>query len=112
MLQLLVLKLKDGKRYEETPGSTGTYNPRQRLMRTEFKETEQKFDLSGFQLKRTDEELFKSNYAMLNLKQLNFYRDSFELKGDSNLRSTYRDLTLLARTYRTDSLIKSMVDNG
>ena len=102
--QLLVLKLKDGKRYEETPGSTGTYNPRQRLMRTEFKETEQKFDLSGFQLKRTDEELFKSNYAMLNLKQLNFYRDSFELKGDSNLRSTYRDLTLLARTYRTDSL--------
>ena len=102
--QLLVLKLKDGKRYEESPGSKGTYNPRQRLMRTEFKETEQKFDLSGFQLKRTDEELFKSNYAMLNLKQLNFYRDSFELKGDSNLRSTYRDLTLLARTYRTDSL--------
>lgn len=102
--QLLVLKLKNGKRYEETPGTAGTYNPRQRLMRTEFKETEQKFDLSGFQLKRTDEDLFKSNYAMLNLKQLNFYRDSFELKGDSNLRSTYRDLTLLARTYRTDSL--------
>lgn len=102
--QLLVLKLKNGKRYEETPGTAGPYNPRQRLMRTEFKETEQKFDLSGFQLKRTDEDLFKSNYAMLNIKQLNFYRDSFEMKGDSNLRSTYRDLTLLARTYRTDSL--------
>lgn len=102
--QLLVLKLKDGKRYEETPGSTGTYNPRQRLMRTQFKETEQRFDLSGFQLKRTDEDLFKSNYAMLNLKQLNFYRDSFAMKGDSNLRSTYRDLSMLTRTYRTDSL--------
>jgi lipopolysaccharide export system permease protein len=102
--QLLVLKLKDGKRYEETAGGTGPYNPRQRLMRTQFKETEQRFDLSGFQLKRTDEDLFKSNYAMLNLKQLNFYRDSFAMKGDSNLRSTYRDLSMLARTYRTDSL--------
>lgn len=102
--QLLVLKLKDGKRYEETAGGTGPYNPRQRLMRTQFKETEQRFDLSGFQLKRTDEDLFKSNYAMLNIKQLKFYKDSFTVKGDSNLRSTYRDLSMLARTYRTDSL--------
>ncbi len=102
--QMLVLKLKDGKRYEETPGTSGTYNPRQRLMRTEFKETEQKFDLSSFQLKRTDEELFKSNYQMMSLNQLKMYRDSFEVKGDSNIRSTYKDLNLLARTYRTDSL--------
>lgn len=102
--QLLVLKLKNGKRYEETPGTSGNYNPRQRFMRTEFKETEQKFDLSGFQLKRTDENLFKSNYAMLNLKQLKFYSDSFKLKGDSNLRSTYSDLSLLSGTYRKDSL--------
>jgi lipopolysaccharide export system permease protein len=102
--QLLVLRLKDGKRYEETAGGTGPYNPRQRLMRTQFKETEQRFDLSGFQLKRTDEDLFKSNYAMLNMKQLKFYKDSFAMKGDSNLRSTYRDLSILARTYRTDSL--------
>jgi len=104
--QLLVLKLKNGKRYEETPGSAGYYYPRQRLMRTEFKETEQRFDLSGFQLKRTDEELFKSNYAMLNLRQLNFYLDSFEVKRDSNLRSTYTDLSLLARVYRVDTLNK------
>lgn len=101
--QLLILKLKDGKRYEETPGTAGAYNPRQRFMRTEFKETEQKFDLSGFQMKRTDEELFKSNYAMLNLRQLNFYRDSFVVKGDSNLRSVYTDLKLLARSYRNDT---------
>lgn len=102
--QVLVLKLKNGKRYEESPGTSGSYNPRQRLMRTHFKETEQRFDLSGFKMKRTDEELFKSNYAMLNLRQLNFYRDSFQLKADSNLKSSYRDLTMLNRTYRTDSL--------
>ncbi len=104
--QLLVLKLKNGKRYEETPGSAGTYNPRQRFMRTEFKETEQRFDLSGFQMKRTDEELFKSNYAMMNIRQLKFYLDSFNVKGDSNLRSAYTDLAQIARVYRLDTLNK------
>jgi lipopolysaccharide export system permease protein len=102
--QMLVLKLKDGMRYEETPGTSGVYNPRQRLTRTVFKETEQKFDLSSFQMKRTDEELFKGNYAMMSLRQLKHYRDSFNLKNDSNLRSTYRELTLLAKTYRVDTL--------
>lgn len=102
--QMLVLKLKEGKRYEETPGTSGSYNPRQRLMRTEFKETEQRLDLSSFQLKRTDEDLFKNNYAMMSLRQLKFYRDSFQVKNDSNIRSTYQDLALLAKTYRTDTL--------
>jgi lipopolysaccharide export system permease protein len=41
---------------------------------------------------------------MLNLRQLKFYRDSFARKGDSITRSTYSDLALLTRTYRTDSL--------
>ena len=104
--QLLVLKLKDGIRYEESPGSAGTYNPRQRLMRTKFKETEQRFDLSGFQMKRTDEELFKSNYAMMNIRQLKFYLDSFNVKGDSNLRSAYTDLAQIAKVYRVDTLNK------
>lgn len=106
--QLLVLKLKNGKRYEETPGSASIYNPRQRLMRTEFKETEQRFDLSGFQMKRTDEELFKSNYAMMNIRQLKFYLDSFNVKGDSNLRSGYTDLAQIARVYRLDTLNKKI----
>lgn len=102
--QLLVLKLKNGRRYEETPSTSGTYNPRQRFMRTEFKETEQKLDLSSFSLKRTDEDLFKSNYQMMSLKQLKMYRDSFLAKRDSNIRSTYADLSMLAKAYRTDSL--------
>jgi len=77
-------------------------------MRTEFKETEQRFDLSGFQMKRTDEELFKSNYAMMNIRQLKFYLDSFNVKGDSNLRSGYTDLAQIARVYRLDTLNKKI----
>jgi lipopolysaccharide export system permease protein len=77
-------------------------------MRTEFKETEQRFDLSGFQMKRTDEELFKSNYAMMNIRQLKFYLDSFNVKGDSNRISAYTDLALISKNYRLDTLNKKL----
>ncbi|MGB4774059.1 MAG: LptF/LptG family permease [Daejeonella sp.] len=87
--QFLVLKLKDGIRYVEQAGNSGQYNPRQVFMRIRFKETEQKFDLSAFKLQRTDENLFKSNYAMLNLKQLTYYRDSIKQQIDSNLKTTF-----------------------
>jgi lipopolysaccharide export system permease protein len=90
--QTLVLKLKDGKRYEESQGNAKTFNPRAELTRFYFKETEQKFDLSGFKLQRTDENLFKSNYAMLNLRQLGVYRDSFQVKIDSNRRTVYSNI--------------------
>lgn len=87
--QFLILRLKNGIRYEEKQSEKGIYNPRQTFMRQKFKETEQKFDLSGFKMQRTDETLFKSNYAMLNLKQLGYYRDSVQIQADSNASSVY-----------------------
>ena len=88
----LVLMLKDGIRYSETTGE-GSYNPRQRFTRYRFKEAEQKFDLSGFKQQRTDEDLFKSNYAMMNLKQLKYYRDSTEKLSDS-VSKTYDNIVV------------------
>ncbi len=87
----LALKLYNGVRYEESVAD-GHYDPRQRFIRYRFKETEQKFDLSGFKLQRTDENLFKTNYAMLNLKQLKHYRDSFIVQADSNIHTTYLNM--------------------
>ena len=78
----LVLKLKDGVRYEESQGDR-SFDPRQRLTRLRFKETEQKFDLSSFSFKREDESLFRNNYQMLNLKQLAHYKDSTLKQTDS-----------------------------
>ena len=72
----LMLKLNDGVRYEESPGKNSYYNPRQELYRMRFKHTEQKFDFSSFKMNRTDENSFRSNTQMLNLKGL-------EKKGDS-----------------------------
>jgi len=82
----MILRLKNGVRYEESPGKK-VYNPRQQFTRYYFEQTEQKFDMSAFQMKRTDEDLFKSHYAMLNLKQLAYYEDSVSRYNDS-LRST------------------------
>jgi lipopolysaccharide export system permease protein len=85
----LVLKLKDGVRYEESPGEVN-YNQRQRLTRFRFKETEQRFDLSEFKMTRTNENEFRSASMMMNLKQLQRYIDSAHRNVDSSLNVNYR----------------------
>jgi lipopolysaccharide export system permease protein len=94
----MVLELKDGVRYEETSGSR-TYNPRQLFTRYYFDQTEQKFDMSAFQMKRTDENLFKSHYAMLNLKQLEYYADSISHYNDSLRKEVFRELETYYKIY-------------
>lgn len=81
--QFLVLKLNDGIRYEESSGQNGGYNPRQQLTRMRFGQTEQKFDISSFKMNRTDENSFRSNNQMLNLKGLTHKRDSLTKELDS-----------------------------
>jgi lipopolysaccharide export system permease protein len=83
----LVLKLYDGVRYEE--GAGNGYGPRQRLRRFRFHETEQKFDLSDFKIKRTDENEFRSASMMMNLRQLQHYIDSAHRDVDSNANYNY-----------------------
>ncbi len=94
----MVLELKDGVRYEETSGSK-TYNPRQLFTRYYFDQTEQKFDMSAFEMKRTDESLFKSHYAMLNLRQLEYYADSISSYNDSLRSEVFRELEPYYKIY-------------
>lgn len=79
----LVLKLNNGVRYEESPGKNSNFNPRQELYRMRFRETEQKFDFSSFKMSRTDENSFRSNTQMLNLKGLVKKGDSLSKSIDS-----------------------------
>jgi lipopolysaccharide export system permease protein len=85
----LILKLKDGVRYEESPGEVN-YNQRQRLTRFRFKETEQRFDLSDLKMKHTDENEFRQASMMMNLKQLQRYIDSTGRQVDSSVNANYR----------------------
>jgi lipopolysaccharide export system permease protein len=76
----LYLTLKNGREYTEQIKGPDLKQAHP-LSRTKFKEQLVTFDLSGFKLQRTDEELFKSNYQMLNLSQLNEAIDTLEAKG-------------------------------
>jgi len=96
--QYLVLKLKDGVRYEESAGDVG-YNNRQRMMRFRFKDMEQKFDLKGFQLSRTDENEFKSAFQMMNIKQLRKYKKDMQHTIDSSEQAGYRMITPYVRYF-------------
>lgn len=87
----LILQLDNGVRYEESNGgnSSNSFNPRQAFSRMRFKKTEVKFDFSSFKgMSRTEEEGFKNNAPMLNLKELANREDSLSKSLDSINKST------------------------
>ena len=83
----LILTLYDGKSYEEQQKAKGADT--KPLMRTEFKKEVIRFDLGAFKLTRTNENLFKDNYQMLNLAQLEASADSIRRKA-METRSNYQ----------------------
>ena len=73
----MIFRLYNGINYEERTDlkQSEITHP---FQRTHFSEQYQQFDLSGFQLTRTDEKLFKKNYEMQNIVQLNKSIDSLQ----------------------------------
>lgn len=59
--------------------------------RDDFKEQTIVIPLTGFDLQRSEEGLFKSNAAMLNISQLNFTIDSLNKKNANKLYTEFRD---------------------
>ena len=65
------------------------------LVRSKFKEQEVRFDLSGFRMVRSEEELFRSSYGMLNIWQIDKMIDSMETeqeKKKSAFRKNFSDM--------------------
>ena len=82
--QFLNIILFSGTRFEESVDekNKSTYP----LVRSKFKEQTVSLDVSGFsKLERTDEQLFKSNYSILNIKQLDQTIDSLRMNKDTAL---------------------------
>ena len=75
--RFLILSLFDGNSYTEEINKRGRRNTHP-LRRSEFEEQTIRFDLSTFRMTRTNEQLFKDNYQMLNLKQLTVSSDSLK----------------------------------
>lgn len=76
----LVLTLKDGVSYKELPNNNSKDINRRPMIRDKFQERIINFDLSEFKMSRTNEDLFKNNYQMLNILQLRQTIDSLNKK--------------------------------
>ena len=89
----LVFTLFDGVNYDEkvplnkntrrNAWSTG-------MQETKFKKEIQRIDLSAFAFKKSNTDLYRNNYQMLNVKQLEFYEDSLTNARDSVIEQ-YQD---------------------
>lgn len=70
----MILTLYNGINYQENAEDQNDHS--RPFQRTLFERQVRKFDLSSFDLTRTDEEYFKSSFQMLNLNQLKYFVDS------------------------------------
>jgi len=112
----LNLQLYNGVRYEEMPrandGGSQRSSDSWSANRLSFKSYELKFDLSAFSLQRTREELFKDNYQMLNIKQLQYYIDSLDTRRGRKLD----EVMIYSKPYftilRDSSIIRAAATDG
>jgi len=73
----LVMTLFNGNRYQQMLEDNTDYQ-RRPMLSAAFQKQVVFFDLSGFQLKRTDEDLFRNNAEMMNVSQLTSYMDTIK----------------------------------
>jgi lipopolysaccharide export system permease protein len=110
----LVLKLEDGIKYTEQPGNSA-FNVRERLIRYRFKATEQKFDISGLKIHRTDESEFKTAFQMMNLRQLKDNEMHTKRQLDSSINASYKLVTAYIKYFSIPSksaTVKSIPAKG
>jgi lipopolysaccharide export system permease protein len=86
--RFLIFKLFNGNNYyEKLRDASGSQ--KRPFQRTKFKEEMRRFDLSSFKMSRTNEELFKDHYQMLNLQQLLEAEDTLRKEFVKREEDTY-----------------------
>ncbi len=88
--RFLLLSLYNGTNYQEE-GPDNPLDKSRPFQRTNFEKQIMKFDLSMFDLNRTDEDLFRGNFRMLNLHQLIHYEDSLS-RHLNNRKNTFKSI--------------------
>jgi len=124
----VVLVLENGWNYEEGASASGSGNVQAHpLQRICYESQIMHFDLSGFEMSRTDEDVFPTNHTMLNLDQLNRAIDSLRERLDTRQddfiaasQSAYAVLhtpqtpardTIVVVTDSTDSAVVTVADS-
>jgi len=92
----LLFELENGTSYEEVQGEDKPH------MLSEFDSEILRFDLSGFQMERTDKEIFKDNYQMLTLGQLDLAIDTHRIRRAE--KKLTLDTKMFNRTFKLQHL--------
>lgn len=105
--QYFIIALKDGYSYYEMDASTrGKRSSKKRPhQRSHFSEDILRFDLSGFGMKKSSEDLYRNHYAMMNNHQLTVSIDSINKKivaKNTKLHSQLNDRLELDSTLYAD----------
>jgi lipopolysaccharide export system permease protein len=91
---ILVFTLYSGYNYLERTDQH-LYRQNRQYQKTKFREEVRTFNLMDFEMTRTNEDLFKNNYSMLNLRQLRKAEDSlviqFRAEKDRVCKSMVQD---------------------
>lgn len=110
-----VMNLRNGYQYVQTTTSSGGKYP---FVRTAFQQYRKVFDLSEFQLSRTNEALFSTSRQMMSATQLKVAADSIAIDMDkkntslSNFLANYIHLIPVDSTYMRQDTAKAPVDGA
>ena len=88
----LILSLRNGYSYEEQIKDMDMQKVHP-LLRNRFQEETIRLDMSGFKLTRTDEQLFKDNYQMLNIRQLENGVDTLEQQKEERKKEMLKQMS-------------------
>ncbi len=106
----LVLTLYNGANYQDVE-SRDPMQTAGSFQRTHFKSQIRKFDLSAFALARTDQELFRSNFRMLNISQLLHFEDSLtSIMSEKKKELLYNAWLRVYQFQNLDSVLKTTID--
>lgn len=114
--RFFVMNLFDGKQYQETKPNSSQKEKSYPFVRTSFKKWNKVFDLSEFDIKNTQEELFKSHQTMLSAAQLKVAIDSLDEvmndKKESLAIRLNRSFRLLKDSVKVEHIVKADGSNA
>jgi lipopolysaccharide export system permease protein len=99
----LIFEMFNVKQYKEDKGKTHPFTY------SEIDEHTVRFDLSSFQFNRTDDDLFKDHYEMLNLEQLTTSMDTLNFKLNERLSDYRKSMNNRLQIY-SDSNIAQLIN--
>ncbi len=103
--RFFVMKLNNGTQYVEVQPGSSSRNNNQSFVRTSFKEWTKVFDMSQFEIKHSDEELFKQNRSMLSIGQLQVAIDSIGGRMDRREKTFAANVAMAFYLMQDDSIL-------